>query len=94
MVKDSKDEIKSSMNIRYSSPAPYISDIETKLTTNYYSMRAMLLCDMSIDGIKSKKSVVICPYRGEVLKTLLFKFDVEKFFMAKIIVIKAVGEAN
>lgn len=76
--KDGEGVKKIPFQIKYTSPAPYVSDL-SHVCIDRYHIRAILLCDVRLDGLESRKSIVLCPFRREVLKTLLFKFGVENF---------------
>jgi hypothetical protein len=91
--KDEAGKKKIPFQIKYISPAPYVSDLSHSCIDSYH-IRSILICDVRLDGIKSKKSIVMCPFRDKVLETLKFKFGVKKFYLAEITVLKSVGVAN
>lgn len=83
--------------IKYTTPVPFASEFPINNEINTVTecpIGAILQCNVRIDEGKLLKGIILCPYRKNVLKTLLFKFGVEKFYSAKVDVLRFVGEAH
>lgn len=101
MVKVEKTETginkKVFFKVKYTQPVPFSSEFPRNMkmqTVTQCHIRAILQCDVRLDGLKVLSGIILCPYRKQTLKTLLFKFDVNKFHVAEVVVLRSVGIAN